>query len=117
MGKGRLKVRVKENHILLGYRGGEAETSVNRRVNCDAANLDKAVEAAMSQVEAIRWLEQEGKLITLPEKLREAAALRIAHPEDTLAQLAERCDPPVTKSALNHRLRKLMELGESGRRK
>ena len=91
--------------------------SVNRRVNCDAANLDKAVEAAMSQVEAIRWLEQEGKLITLPEKLREAAALRIAHPEDTLAQLAERCDPPVTKSALNHRLRKLMELGESGRRK
>ena len=85
---------------------------VNRRVNCDAANLDKAVEAAMSQVEAIRRLEGSGTLVTLPDKLREAAALRLAHPEDTLAQLAERCDPPITKSALNHRLRKLVELGK-----
>lgn len=85
---------------------------VNRRVNCDAANLDKAVEAAMSQVEAIRRLEKAGTLITLPDKLREVAALRLAHPEDTLAQLAERCDPPITKSALNHRLRKLVELGK-----
>ena len=85
---------------------------VNRRVNCDAANLDKAVEAAMSQVEAIRRLEGAGTLITLPDKLREVAALRLAHPEDTLAQLAQRCDPPITKSALNHRLRKLMELGK-----
>ena len=84
---------------------------VNRRVNCDAANLDKAVEAAMAQVEAIRRLEKAGTLITLPDKLREVAALRLAHPEDTLAQLAQRCDPPITKSALNHRLRKLVELG------
>ena len=86
--------------------------SVNRRVNCDAANLDKAVEAAMAQVEAIRRLEADGILITLPGKLQEAAALRLSHPEDTLAQLAEQCDPPVTKSALNHRLRKLLELGK-----
>lgn len=87
--------------------------SVNRRVNCDAANLDKAVEAAMAQVEAIRRLESGGALITLPDKLREAAALRLAHPEDTLAQLAQRCDPPITKSALNHRLRKLVELANA----
>ena len=86
---------------------------VNRRVNCDAANLDKAVEAAMAQVEAIRRLESGGLLVTLPDKLREVAALRLAHPEDTLAQLAERCDPPITKSALNHRLRKLVELGKA----
>ena len=84
---------------------------VNRRVNCDAANLDKAVEAAMAQVEAIRRLEKAGTLITLPDKLREVAALRLSHPEDTMAQLAQRCDPPITKSALNHRLRKLVELG------
>ena len=86
---------------------------VNRRVNCDAANLDKAVEAAMAQVEAIRRLEKAGTLVTLPDKLREVAALRRAHPEDTLAQLAQRCDPPITKSALNHRLRKLVELGRT----
>ena len=86
---------------------------VNRRVNCDAANLDKAVEAAMAQVEAIRRLEREGVLTALPDKLREVAALRLAHPDDTLSQLAERCDPPITKSALNHRLRKLVELGRA----
>ncbi len=84
--------------------------SVNRRVNCDAANLDKAVEAAFHQVEAIRTLEERGRLASLPDKLQEAARLRREHPEDTLAQLAERCNPPCTKSALNHRLRKLVEL-------
>ena len=84
--------------------------SVNRRVNCDAANLDKAVEAAMTQVAAIRRLTRSGRLDTLPERLREAARLRLEFPEDTLAQLAEECDPPITKSALNHRLRKLVEL-------
>ena len=84
--------------------------SVNRRVNCDAANLDKAVEAAMTQVESIRRLEDQGRLALLPEKLQETASLRLAHPEDTLSQLAQRYDPPITKSALNHRLRKLVEL-------
>ncbi|MBQ9973501.1 MAG: DNA-binding protein WhiA [Oscillospiraceae bacterium] len=84
--------------------------SVNRRVNCDAANLDKAVEAAQAQIEAIRALKKSGVLDTLPDKLREAAVLRLEHPEDTLVQLALLCDPPITKSALNHRLRKLTQL-------
>ena len=84
--------------------------SVNRRVNCDAANLDKAVEAAQSQLEAIRSLERQGLLDKLPDKLQETARLRMTYPEDTLSQLAQLCDPPITKSALNHRLRKLVEL-------
>jgi len=84
--------------------------SVNRRVNCDAANLDKAVEASLAQVEAIHMLERTGRLPQLPDKLLETAKLRLAHPDDTLSQLAQRYDPPITKSALNHRLRKLMEL-------
>ena len=87
--------------------------SVNRRVNCDAANLDKAVEAAQVQIEAIRHLEESGVLATLPDKLQEAAQLRRDHPADTLVQLAGRCDPPITKSALNHRLRKLVELSKA----
>ena len=87
--------------------------SVNRRVNCDAANLDKVVAAAQEQIEAIRILQERGSLTGLPDKLREAASLRMAHPELTLAQLAELCDPPVTKSCLNHRLRKLVELSET----
>ncbi len=86
--------------------------SVNRRVNCDAANLDKAVEAAMVQIEAIHKLEESGVLATLPEKLQEVANLRREHPADTLIQLAQRCDPPITKSALNHRLRKLIDMSK-----
>ena len=86
---------------------------VNRRVNCEAANLDKAVDAAMEQVMAIRTLEQRGMLAELPEKLRTTAALRVENPDLTLSQLAAICDPPVTKSCLNHRLRKLLELSRS----
>ena len=87
--------------------------SVNRRVNCDAANLDKAVEAAMVQIEAIRALEDSGVLAALPDKLQEVAKLRREHPADTLIQLAGRCDPPITKSALNHRLRKLIDMSKA----
>ena len=86
--------------------------SVNRRVNCDAANLDKVVAAAQSQIEAIRRLEEAGVLSTLPARLREAARLRVDNPELTLTELAGLCDPPVSKSALNHRLRRLVEHAE-----
>lgn len=84
--------------------------SVNRQVNCDAANMGKVVDAAQSQIEAIHRLQQSGQLDTLPDKLKEAARLRVEFPEEPLAALAGRCDPPVTKSAFNHRLRKLVEL-------
>lgn len=87
--------------------------SVNRRVNCEAANLDKAVDAAQSQLEAIRRLEGRGLLADLPDKLKEAAGLRQAHPELTLSELAALCDPPVSKSALNHRLRRLIALSQT----
>ena len=86
--------------------------SVNRRVNCGAANLDKVVVAAQSQIEAIRRLEEAGALSTLPARLREAAQLRVDNPELTLSELAGMCDPPVSKSALNHRLRRLVEHAE-----
>ena len=87
--------------------------SVNRRVNCDAANLDKLVAAAQHQIEAIHKLEEHGMLANQPVKLQEAAKLRVDNPELTLSQLADLCDPPVTKSAFNHRLRKLVELSET----
>ena len=83
---------------------------VNRQVNCDSANLDKTVAAAREQLAAIECLRECGRLETLPDKLREAARLRTENPELNLAQLGALCDPPVSKSALNHRMRKLMEL-------
>lgn len=88
----------------------DLRSSVNRRVNCDAANLDKLVAAAQTQIEAIHKLEGNGVLSKQPAKLQEAARLRLDNPELTLNQLAALCDPPVTKSAFNHRLRKLVEL-------
>lgn len=88
----------------------DLRNDVNRRLNCDSANLDKAVEAAQSQAEAIRKLQSAGRLMELPNKLQETAALRLEYPELSLSELAEEFDPPVTKSCLNHRLRKLVEL-------
>lgn len=88
----------------------DLRNSVNRRLNCDTANLDKAVEAAHGQIAAIRRLIDAGMLEQLPAKLQETAAARLENPELTLSELAEELDPPVTKSCLNHRLRRLMEL-------
>ena len=90
----------------------DLRNSVNRRLNCDSANLDKAVEAAQEQMEAIRKLRTAGLLEQLPDKLQLTAALRLENPELTLSELAEEFDPPVTKSCLNHRLRKIMELAK-----
>ena len=100
-------LRIMSTKVEKGIRN-----SVNRRLNCDSANLDKAVEAAQSQGAAIRKLEAAGRLEELPDKLRKTAALRLEHPELSLSELAETFDPPVTKSCLNHRLRKLVELAE-----
>ena len=90
----------------------DLRNSVNRRLNCDSANLDKAVEAAQEQLEAIRRLREAGLLEQLPEKLQVTASLRLENPELTLSELAEEFDPPVTKSCLNHRLRKLLQLSK-----
>ena len=90
----------------------DLRNSVNRRLNCDSANLDKAVEAAQEQLESIRKLQRAGLLDQLPDKLQLTAALRLENPELTLSELAEEFDPPVTKSCLNHRLRKITQLAK-----
>ena len=90
----------------------ELRNGVNRRVNCESANLDKAVDAAQEQLEAIRRLYELGRVEDLSPQLKETVILRETYPELTLSQLAEEFDPPVTKSCLNHRLRKLVELSK-----
>ena len=71
--------------------------------------LNKILEAATEQQSAIEALAKSGRLERLPEKLQQTAQLRLEHPELSLAQLAELCDPPVSKSCMNHRMRKLNE--------
>ena len=90
----------------------EWRNEANRRVNCDSANVAKTVEAAQEQLAAIRMLEERGVMQTLPQKLRETADLRVEHPESTLSELAALHDPPATKSAVNHRMRKLVAMAK-----
>lgn len=89
--------------------------TVNRRVNCDTANAKRTVGAAQQQIRDIRFLEDLGLLKVLPEKLREMAELRMEHPELPLGELGQLLEPPVSKSGVNHRLRKLSELAEKER--
>ena len=91
----------------------DLRNGVNRRVNCETANLTKVVDASMGQMAAIRALEEAGKLDKLPGKLRETALLRRENPEATLQELAAMLNPPITKSAINHRMRKLLELARA----
>lgn len=90
----------------------DMRNSVNRKVNCDTANVEKTVNAAMAQIEAIRSLAESGRLDSLGEKIKETASLRLKHPEASIAELAAMTEPPVTKSCLNHRLRKIIELAK-----
>ena len=86
----------------------EMRNAINRQINCDSANADKTVSAALSQLERIREIEHEIGLENLPPELAAVALLRIANPEVSLSDLAQLSDPPVTKSCINHRMRKLM---------
>lgn len=87
----------------------ELRNGVNRRVNCDTANMTKVVDAAQHQLQAIEQLQKSGKLDLLPKKLAEAARLRLANPEASLTELAAMADPPISKPAMNHRLHKVIE--------
>ena len=87
----------------------EIRNGANRAMNCDMANVNKTLDAAQEQVSAIEALRRSARWDKLPEKLRQTALLRLQYPEMSLSQLAEKCDPPVTKSCMNHRMRKLLE--------
>lgn len=86
--------------------------AMNRLTNCDMANADKITDAARVQLDAIRAIEQGPGLDSLPTVLQETAFLRIANPSCSLAELAQLAVPPVTKSCMNHRVRKLMEYAQ-----
>ncbi len=86
--------------------------TVNRRVNCDAANVDKSVAASRAQVEALTRLAESGVLETLSAELQEVVVARLLQPELSLSELAATFEPALTKSCLNHRMRKLMQLAK-----
>ena len=90
----------------------EMRNSINRQVNCEAANLGKTISAAVKQVEDIRYICSKVGLDNIPESLAETAKIRLEYPDATLKELGELMDPPLGKSGVNHRLKKLSELAE-----
>ncbi len=92
----------------------ELNNKVNRRCNCDEANTSKVVEAAQEQLVAIRILQEKGVYPNLPHKLLQAARARLENPELSLTELAAMMEPPITKPAMNHRLKKLVMMAQEG---
>lgn len=90
----------------------ELNNNVNRRCNCDDANISKVVEAAQEQMNAIRVLQECNHFESLPDKLKQAAQAREENPEASLTELAAMMEPPITKPAMNHRLKKLVQLAQ-----
>ena len=95
----------------------DLRNSVNRLVNCETANMNKTITAAQRQVENIRFIDQTIGLEELPERLQEIARLRVEHQEVTLKELGEKvASGPVSKSGVNHRLRKIEEISNQLRK-
>lgn len=90
----------------------EVRNNVNRQVNCETANVEKTVSASMRQTESIKKLEEKGILNTLPQNLQDIAYLRLDNPELSLTELGQLVRPPISKSGVNHRLRKIAEIAE-----
>ena len=93
----------------------EVRNNVNRIVNCETANLKKTVSAAVRQMQDIEYIQKTIGIAALPENLQEAAQYRLEHPSATLKELGEMLYPPVGKSGVNHRLKKISEIAEEVR--
>ena len=90
----------------------EVRNSVNRKVNCETANLNKTISAAVKQIEDIEYIRDNYGLSKLSESLEEMARLRLDNPDASLKELGDMLSPPVGKSGVNHRLRKICEIAE-----
>ena len=93
----------------------DMRNKVNRRVNCETANINKTVSAAVKQVEDIEYIDKHKGLRFLDQGLQDIARLRLEHPEATLKELGDMLEPPVGKSGVNHRLKKIGRIAEEMR--
>ncbi len=129
----------RKNHFVVYVKGGEAivdflnivgahkalmdmenerilkeyANKINRQVNCEAANVAKVTDAGQKQIKAIESIIEKRGISYLPENLQGIAKLRLENPDVSLVKLGEMLDPPVGKSGVNHRLRKIMEISEN----
>ncbi|MCL6589337.1 MAG: DNA-binding protein WhiA [Firmicutes bacterium] len=101
-------IHLEEVRVIKSMRG-----EVNRRLNCETANLGKTLSAAWEQVDLIKGIAESPGLSILPPNLRQTAELRLEYPEATFKELGERHLPPISKSAVNHRLRLIREIARN----
>ncbi len=92
----------------------DAKNRANRKANCENANVTKTVNAAVAQANAIRKLIEEKRFDSLPESLKEIALLRLNNSDASLSVLAELCSEPISRSGINHRMKKIMEIANEG---
>lgn len=100
-------LRFEEIRVVRQMRG-----HVNRKVNCETANLEKTVNASIKQVEAIEYLKKIGKFDDLDENVKEIANLRCKNPELSIDGLAKMLKTPISKSGANHRIEKILQISE-----
>lgn len=94
----------------------ELRNNINRQVNCDTANINKTVRAAQKQIEDIKYIDRYIGIKNLPKNLQEIAFLRVNHPESSLKELGEKLDPPLGKSGVSHRLKKIEAISDKHRK-
>ena len=108
------------NKSLLDYENKRVEkelrNALNRHVNCEAANLNKTVTAAQYQIDAIEFIAAEAGLKSLSKPLQDIARIRLAHDTASLAEIGQMLVPPIGKSGVNHRLRKICEIADEMKR-
>ena len=90
----------------------DMRNNINRKVNCETANLNKTIAASVKQIEDIEFIRQNYGLGYLPKVLEDMASLRLQYPEVSLKELGEMVEPKVGKSGVNHRLRKISSIAE-----
>lgn len=90
----------------------DMKNNINRKVNCETANLNKTVNAAVRQIEAIKKLKKTGEFDKLSESLKEIAKIRIENPDASLVELGQMLKAPIGKSGVNHRLNKILEISQ-----
>lgn len=107
IGASKFSLKLMELKVIKELRG-----NVNRICNAETANLDRTAKAAAEQCEAISVIIEKNEYAKLPPELKECADLRIAHPDMSLSKLSKLFDEPISKSGLNHRLKKLVQIAD-----
>ncbi len=108
MGAGNITLHVMDLKIIKGVRG-----NINRKNNIDEANTSKMIEASIAQRAAIKYLIDNDKFDILDDDLKEIALLRMANPDASLNELSRLCSVSISKSGINHRLKKITDIAEN----